>query len=63
MTTTRWGEQPSLLLDQVKEALDDRSSLSIQLRIAARAALTGRLVDLELAALLLAVRRHRDDNA
>jgi hypothetical protein len=62
MSTTRWGEQPSLLLDQVKEALDGCSSLSVRLRVAARAAYVRRSVDPELAALPPTVRRQFNDN-
>ena len=62
MSTTGWGEQSSLLLDQVKEALDDCSSLSIRMRFAARTAFVWRTVDLELATLPLTVWPHRNDD-
>jgi hypothetical protein len=62
MSTTRWGEQPSLLLDELKEALNECSSLSVRMRFAAHEIFVWRSVDLELEILSLAARTCDDDH-
>ena len=54
MSAIRWGEQQSLLLDEVKEALNGVTALSSRMCFAARSIFVWRSIDLELQVLLAA---------
>jgi len=54
MSATRWGEQPSLLLDEVKDALNGFSALSCRMCFAARSIFAWHSIDLELQTLMSA---------
>ena len=54
MSATRWGEQPSLLLDEVKEALNGFTALSSRMCFAAHSVFVWHSIDLELQTLVAA---------
>ncbi len=54
MSAIRWGEQQSLLLDEVKEALNGVTALSSRMCSAARSTFVWHSIDVELQALVAA---------
>lgn len=54
MSAIRWGEQQSLLLDEVKEALNGVTALSSRMCFAARSIFVWHSIDQELQTLLAA---------